>query len=496
MKKFEKIRSVRKIKRTILIFLVVLLATIGYASAVPIADFTANPTSGQIVTSTGLPVQFTDTSQGGPMVNWTWNFGDGSPLDHAINPSHSFTIAGIFPVNLIVWNLTDSSTVSHNVTVIPLAQFTPFTFTGYAPLNVQFTDTSFGQPNIWNWAFGDGNTSTAQNPANLYTHSGIFKVNLSVERNLQTNKSADGTITVNPLADFTINPSPGNVSSTFQFNGTATGTPVANYTWNYDDGTGYHVISAHGSTDNETRTYTVANTYYPNLTVWGKDNTQSNLATKPLQVYPVAQFNAPSNSVAGRQVQFIDTSQGDIDNINSGPRSWLWNFGDGATSTEPDPTHIYAPGKFTVTLTVTKNGLSDSTSQIISTDSPNLYLLRSGINGNTYYFKADKYGIHTNGFVTFTAYPTRSVFNTLHITKPQLIGTTYKWDFYGANTLIHIDRPVTTDQSINQQFCNADIYTVVLTVTDSRDTYTVTKPRLVVVRDPASGYCIQCQGEC
>jgi PKD repeat protein len=481
MKKLEKIRSVRNIKRTILIFLVVLLATVGFATAVPVANFTPNPESGQIMTSGGLPVQFTDTSSGGPMINWTWNFGDGSPLDHAINPSHSYVTAGIFPVNLIVWNVTDFSTVSHNVTIDPLAQFTPLDPTGNAPFNVQFADTSLGQPNIWTWKFGDGNTSTIQNPSNIYTHSGVYLVNLTVERNLRTNTSINETVTVNPVADFTINPSPGNVSNTFQFNGTTTGAPVINYTWFFGDGAS-QVQSVTGNQSNTTHSYSVANTYLTNLTVFGQMGTKSATVEKSLPVYPVAQFSAPSNTVAGRQVQFTDTSLGDIATVSTGPGSWLWNFGDGATSTVQNPTHIFGPGRFTVTLMVTKNGLSDTTSQLITCDSPNLYLLRSGINGNTYYFMANKYGIPPSGIIRFAAYPTRSVLNTHLITTPKTIGTTYQWDFYGANTLTHIGPVVTTNYYIDQVFQTPDIYTVVLNVTDSRDTYTVTKPRLVVVR--------------
>jgi hypothetical protein len=55
---------------------------------------------------------------------------------------------------------------------------------GYAPLAVQFIDTSTGIPTSWNWSFGDigaGNTSLLQNPVHTYTTFGNFTVNLTSE---------------------------------------------------------------------------------------------------------------------------------------------------------------------------------------------------------------------------------------------------------------------------------------------------------------------------
>ena len=62
---------------------------------------------------------------------------------------------------------------------------------------------------------------------------------------------------------------------------------------------------------------------------------------------PVAAFSAnPSMGTVRLEVQFIDGSQGE-------PTSYLWNFGDGTTSSEVEPTHVYTqPGTYTVTLTV------------------------------------------------------------------------------------------------------------------------------------------------
>ncbi|MEI6294077.1 MAG: PKD domain-containing protein [Methanomicrobiales archaeon] len=486
MKMYEKIKSVRKIKRSLLIVLVLLLAIVGYATALPVANFSSVPTQGIVP----LSVQFTDTSIGNGVTinNWTWDFKDHSAVENVPNPSHIFNTAGQYPVSLVVSDGTSmniSVPTVHFVNVSPLAQFTGTPISGFAPLTVQFTDTTLGFPDGWNWLFGDGNLSTAQSPSYIYSRSGVYTVNLTAYKNDLSNKSTNMAITVNPLADFTINPSPGNVSSTFQLNGTSTGTPVVNYTWSFGDGTSSISVIT-GSTNNITHSYTVANTYYPTLTVYGQSGTSSGVITKSLPVYPVAKFTAtPNNPIVGRPVQFTDASLGDIANQSSGPGSWLWEFGDGTTSTLQNPTHIYQPGKYTAKLTVTKNSLSNFITTIINVDSGNLYLLRSGINGNTYYFKANKYGIYLpQNSIKFIAYPTRSM--SKFLSNQQSIGTTYEWKFWGANTGEYLTSGIKTVPEYTQTFTKADIYTVQLNVTDSRDTYTVTKPRLVVVRGGGS----------
>jgi PKD repeat protein len=74
------------------------------------------------------------------------------------------------------------------------ASFSAAPTSGYAPLAVQFTDTSAGGPTGWSWTFGDGGTSTAQNPAHTYQSPGTYSVTLTV-----TNSVGSDTVTQSNL---------------------------------------------------------------------------------------------------------------------------------------------------------------------------------------------------------------------------------------------------------------------------------------------------------
>jgi PKD repeat protein len=475
MKTHDENKSVRRLKGILILFFVLLLfGSASYVTAAPVASFTRDPVSGVVP----LTVQFVDTSTGGPMVNWSWNFQDGTLGSTVPNPTHLFESAGQFPVSLVVSTATETSTPAIQfVNVSPYAQFTATPTTGYAPLSVQFTDTSLGNPDGWLWRFGDGNTSTSKNPLHIFYRSGVYTVNLTSTKNFMSNQSVNMTIIVNPRADFAITPSIGFAGTTsFQFNASSTtGGPVLQYVWDFEQWN----QSWTSPTAVFNKTFDTANTYTIRLTVNGNSGT-SDTTTRTLTVYPVAIFSAnPPNIVEGRPVSFDGTaSKGNLTHSPAG--TWDWNFGDGSTASGSNVTHGFPPGKFTVTLTVTKNGLSNSTTTTVSSDSGNLYLLRSGINGNTF-FRASKYGISPGGSVKFTAYSTRSVIKPLFRSDAL---TTYTWEFIGAYDPVghYIKQGPSASPELTQVFQSPDIYTVRLNVTDSRDTFTVTKPRLIVVR--------------
>ena len=52
--------------------------------------------------------------------------------------------------------------------------------TGNAPMNVYFKDRSSGSPTAWNWDFGDGTSSTLQNPKHTYSAAGSYTIKLTV----------------------------------------------------------------------------------------------------------------------------------------------------------------------------------------------------------------------------------------------------------------------------------------------------------------------------
>jgi PKD repeat protein len=157
--------------------------TVTLAATPPVADFSGTPTSG----STPLVVSFTDESTGSRS-SWLWNFGDGN-TSTAQSPSHTYSAAGSYDVTLTATNAEGSDTLGRTgyitvtmppLPVPPVAAFSSAPTSGNAPLPVSFTDQSTGSPTTWSWDFGDGNSSTAQNPTHTYGTPGTYSVVLTV----------------------------------------------------------------------------------------------------------------------------------------------------------------------------------------------------------------------------------------------------------------------------------------------------------------------------
>ncbi len=150
----------------------------------PVADFSGSPTSGDAP----LTVSFTDFSTNNPD-SWSWDFGDGVGTSTAQNPSYEYTSAGTYTVALTAANCagSDIETKVDYITVseppcsetTPVADFSGSPTSGDAPLTVTFTDLSANNPDTWSWDFGDGGTSTAQNPSYEYTSAGTYTVTLT-----------------------------------------------------------------------------------------------------------------------------------------------------------------------------------------------------------------------------------------------------------------------------------------------------------------------------
>ncbi|MBC7865331.1 MAG: PKD domain-containing protein [Bacteroidia bacterium] len=158
--------------------------------------------------------------------------------------------------------------VNFLVTVLPAPQvnFVADTVSGCSPLTVNFTDqtiVSAGTIENWLWIFGDGNTSTQQNPTNIYLNSGAYNISLTVTNDLSCVATYTATNYVNvfpdPLANFTSNS--GEVTSsapTVVFTNTSVG--GVDWLWEFGDGSDTTLM-------NPSHTYEDAGNYLTTLTV-------------------------------------------------------------------------------------------------------------------------------------------------------------------------------------------------------------------------------------
>ena len=163
----------------------------------PYVGFYGTPTSGY----TPLTVSFLDTTENVP-ASWAWDFGDGG-TSTTRNPSHQYASVSIntsYTVRLVVTNSYGTSTLEKSNYIRALASrppFAGFTYsknTGTTPLTVHFSDTSGNNPTAWSWSFGDGSTSSSQNPDHVFTTASTLS--LFTVRLIASNAYGSSTSTI------------------------------------------------------------------------------------------------------------------------------------------------------------------------------------------------------------------------------------------------------------------------------------------------------------
>lgn len=245
---------------------------------------------------------------------------------------------------------------------------------GEPPLVVTFTDlsTSSATINSWSWDFGDGLTSTEQNPVHTYNNQGTYSVTLTVSGSAgsDTEIKTDYITTEypEPTAEFIGTPETGMAPLTVTFNDQSVDS-VNSWSWDFGDG-------GTSSLQHPVYIYNTPGIYTVSLTVSGPGGSNTNTKTDYIQVNQgliTADFSAnPTNGEAPLLVQFTDLSTSSAD-INS----WNWDFGDGESTDVQNPTHEYlSAGNFTVSLTITGDAGTDTETK---TD---YILIPVGINDN------------------------------------------------------------------------------------------------------------------
>ena len=258
--------------------------------------------------------------------------------------------------------------ISINSYAQPTANFTATPTSGCAPLLVNFTDQSTGNPTSWRWDLGNGTISQLQNASVVYFNPGQYSVKLKVINAAGTDsiiRTQYINVYAKPTIDFSASAYAGCPPANISFTDLSTPGSGTNSSWNWDFGNG-----TSSNLQNPSIVYENTGIYSITLLVTNSFGCTSAL-TKDTIIRitdkPVASFvnSSTANCGAPLTINFTDQSTG------TGNLSYSWSFGDGPTSTDQNPSHTYlTTGNFSPKLIVyNQSGCSDT---IIRTNAINI----------------------------------------------------------------------------------------------------------------------------
>lgn len=310
----------------------------------PKAEFTVDKTQG----CGEVQISFQNQSQGA--TTWFWDFGNGKTSTEE-NPKVKFQ-AGTYSVSLIAstGQCSDSITYTDLIDIDELTSEFSFQYDQTClPVTVSFKDESINASS-WLWDFGDGNTSTEQNPSHTYYELPDSKVKLTVQNENACKQTSKKLLDFIFSADFQVDANQVCVGSDVNFS--AVSEDAVDWFWTFGDG--------NSSTErNPVHHYETQGVYDVSLIAANESGCQDTVTMEQfIEVSPYrADFElkeVTQNSCVPVQVEFTDLSEGAI--------SYHWDFGDGKTSRVASPVHLYEKvGQFDVSLVITnKLGCQDT----------------------------------------------------------------------------------------------------------------------------------------
>jgi len=294
------------------------------------------------------------------IISWEWNFGDGG-FSYLQAPTHMYLAPGSYDVTLTVTDLNGCVSAKTKTVVVNPAPVAMFNVSQQhcKGLPVSFDDVSAiyaGYIVNWTWDFGDGTIESIDFPANpdtehTFANSGTYTVTLTI-----TASDSCSTVTTQTLV---IEPAP---TANFEYDNACEDSPVqftdlsqtggtgAISAWAWDFGDPITNGNNFANVPNPVHTFSSTGNFQVSLTVTTANGCSTTLVqTVTIHPAPAVDFYTDAHC-ANSPVQFHPAPSVNIANVTG----WLWDFGDGFTSTAQSPAHIYpVPGYYQVSLTIT-----------------------------------------------------------------------------------------------------------------------------------------------
>ncbi|MFC2114553.1 PKD domain-containing protein, partial [Bacteroidota bacterium] len=433
----------------------------------PVAGFTVNDSTQCL---SGNTFSFTNSSSvsSGTFTS-SWDFGD-TDTSTSSSPAKTYQAASTYQVKLLISSnqgCMDSSLGNVYVFPEPTVSFTVNdTDQCQAGNNFSFTNSSSVSTGTLThyWSFGNGSSSTLQNPGTSYTADGSYLVKLVETSDQSCVDSSQAYVHVRPMpvANFGYNIMEaclGQASFNFYDSSTISSGSLS-YSWNFDDGNS-------ANSQNPSHTYSSSDTFHVKLVVTSNyqcpDSSYRDMLVHPL---PQASFSVSDTSLClvGNQFNFTNLSS-----IASGSVSYLWNFGDNSTSTQTSPAKSYSTaGTYQVKLLVTSAlGCMDSfTRTLYVNPGP---VAGFSVNDSTQCLNLNSFAFN----------------NTSTISSGNL---NYTWNF-GDNTSSQISQPSHT-------YLNAGTYSVKLIATSDFACSDSVNQMVYVYPDPAAAFTVNNNSQC